>query len=292
MSRLPHFEQAARHPALLHQLLQARPALDAGSRLCPNGNLDVAGAPVVRRRSIRGRQFDEAGQRVVKQHQRQGSGKHAEGGGNGVGATAQPIQTAAEETAAGAEDDCCFTRFARDKIDDPSRDWAEGEPREDDQQRASPQQRVTPASSAVVVVVTRRAPAIRRFISRNSASAVSPRWRCSSGAMSGTSLRHVLGFCAVTIADLRGPASLAGAGPFPGVIAGTSSATTPQTLLWRSGGVMMDHEPAPILLLKDVRAQVGATDYRAGHVFPLRLLNPGCPGDGSHDLYARFHRGF
>ena len=67
---------------------------------------------------------------------------------------------------------------------------------------------------------------------------------------------------------------------------------SPQALLWHSGGVMMDHEPVPILLLKDVRGQVGATDYRAGLVFPLRLLNPGCPGDGSHDLYARFHRGF
>ena len=73
---------AQRHasPALLHQLLH---------------HLDVAGAPVVIRRSIRDRQFDEAGQRMVKQHQRQGSGKRAERGGNGVGAAAQPIQAAA-----------------------------------------------------------------------------------------------------------------------------------------------------------------------------------------------------
>ena len=49
---------------------------------------------------------------------------------------------------------------------------------------------------------------IRRFISRNSASAASPRRWCSSGVMSGTSLRHDRGFRAVTIADLR--SSLAG----------------------------------------------------------------------------------
>ena len=43
---------------------------------------------------------------------------------------------------------------------------------------------------------------IRRFISRNSASAASPRRLCSSGVVSGTSLCHDRGFRAVTIADL------------------------------------------------------------------------------------------
>ena len=78
---------------------------------------------------------------MIKQRQRQGSGKNAEYGGNGIGAANQPIQAAAEKTAAGAEDDCGVVRFARDMTEDRSRDWAEREPREDDQQRASPQQR-------------------------------------------------------------------------------------------------------------------------------------------------------
>jgi len=62
---------------------------------------------------------------------------------------------------------------------------------------------------AVVVVGRQGRSAILRFISRNIASAASPRRRCSSGVMSGTSLRHNRGFrAAVTIADLR--SSLAG----------------------------------------------------------------------------------
>ena len=61
-------------------------------------------------------------------------------------------------------------------------------------------------------------PAIRRFISRNNASAASPRRWCSSGVMSGTSLRHVRGVRPVTIADLL--PSLAGAGAFPDGVLG------------------------------------------------------------------------
>jgi hypothetical protein len=50
----------------------------------------------------------------------------------------------------------------------------------------------------------------------------------------------------------------------------------------------MEHEPASILFLQDVREQVGATDYGTGFVCPLDLLNPNCPRRGCHDLYARF----
>jgi hypothetical protein len=40
----------------------------------------------------------------------------------------------------------------------------------------------------------------------------------------------------------------------------------------------MHHQPAPILLLKNVRGQVGATACPAGFTFPLGLLNTACPG--------------
>ena len=50
--------------------------------------------------------------------------------------------------------------------------------------------------------------AILRFISRRA----SPCRRCSPGVMSGALLILARGFCTVTIADLRGPSSLAGDG--------------------------------------------------------------------------------
>ena len=71
-----------------------------------------------------------------------------------------------------------------------------------------------------------------RFISRNSASAASPRRWCSSGVTSGTSLRHDRGFRAVTIADLRaavgglGSSSLAWSSPSePSLVVSSAAAS-------------------------------------------------------------------
>ena len=98
--------------------------------------------------------------------------------------------------------------------------------------------------------------AILRFISRNIASAASPRRWCSSGVMSGTSLCQDRGSRAVTIADLRGPSSLAGAGAFLAVVTTGSRSV--------AGGVVDCAAARPLLV-----------GYRTGRLRPPPSPKPG-----------------